>query len=107
YIYIKYTDCTEYHIIEDSSFKNVLSSSVVHAASDNIVDFGDEKSQSIGEFTMGITSYLMGVHVEYPNHEDYNDIRVTWKIPDEMAVDLDNADIIDRIKTYSEISGSF
>src|SRR5699024_12730579 len=46
-------------IIEDSSFKNVLRSSVVDEARDNIVDFGVVKLQSSGEFTVDISDKVM------------------------------------------------
>src|SRR5699024_3661682 len=94
-------------IIEDSSFKNVLSSSVVHAASDNIVDFGDESTQYIYPYSTTSTYYSMGVHVDYPNPEDYDDIRVTWKIPEEMAIGFDNQEYVDVMKRYAFVSGSY
>src|SRR5699024_8960771 len=95
------------NVIEDSSFKNVLSSSVVHAASDNIVDFGDESTQYINPYSTTSTYYSMGVHVEYPNYEDYDDIRVTWKIPEEMAAGFENQEYIDTMQRNAFISGSY
>src|SRR5699024_10402721 len=66
------------NVLSSTAFHDAIGTNVVHAASDNIVDFGEEKEQSITDYSTTSKAYIWGIHMEFPNVEDYNDIRMTY-----------------------------
>jgi len=94
-------------VLSESGFKNVLSSSVVHAATENLIEVATENEPRIFSSNFyNRTEYYAGLHIDFPDAENL-DYKVTWKIPDVLATGLDNPDHVDHMKRYTSLSGSY
>src|SRR5699024_3491618 len=88
-------------IIEDSSFKNVISSSVVHAATDNLFEFNDTLTNFTTthnaeyEWTRHIVNGTSDNQITF---DDKSAFTIVIQLPEELSHILDDSAVLEHLQ---------